>query len=112
MSNTPANEQRAVHDRASIGRVSNRSRGSYKRGRSRVMDTLLRILKAVDKIGAKGREFSTSELRDAAGISPSQAYVWLQILRAHGFVSGRIVKANRPAGDWRWTRKFRIVRIK
>jgi len=86
-------------------------RGTHKRNRSRQMNTLLTVLKAVDALGAKNKEFSTAQVRDYAGISASQAYTWLQVLRAHEFVSCRIVKTN-LAGDYRWKRQMRIVKVK
>lgn len=91
---------------------SSSARGSYKRKRGGTMSTLVSILKAVDALGAKGKEFGTSDLRDHAKISAGQAYMWLQVFRAHDFVSGRLVTTGRPSGDWRWKRKFRIVRTK
>ena len=74
------------------------------------MNTLVSVLAAVNKVGAKGREFSTSELREAAGVSRSAAYGWLHVLRTHGFVTARLVASDRPSGDWRWKRRFRILK--
>jgi DNA-binding transcriptional ArsR family regulator len=90
---------------------SSRARGSFKRNRSKQMTTLVLILATVNKVGAKGREFSTSELREAADVTRSQAYTWLQVLRTHGFVTARLVKSGRSSGDWRWKRRFRILKV-
>ena len=95
------------------GSASGRSpskRGTGKRNRSRQMNTLLKVIKAVDKLGSRGREFGTVQLQEATGISFSQAYSWLQVLRAHGFVTAELVVMTRPGGDWRWKRKFKIVK--
>ena len=85
-------------------------RGSATRNRSSQMNTMVKMLLAADKLSARGQEFSTSDAQKTAGISYSQAYAWLQVLRTHKFVSARIVKSNRPSGDWRWKRRFRIVK--
>ena len=74
------------------------------------MNTLLTVLKAVNKLGSRDRTFGTTRLQEEAEISFSQAYSWLQVLRAHGFVTAELVAGNRPSGDWRWTRKFKIVK--
>jgi len=82
---------------------SSYKRGSHKRNRSSQMNTLVSMLLTVDKLGERGREFSTTEAQKEADISFSQAYTWLQVLRAHKFVAARLVTSNRPSGDWRWT---------
>lgn len=89
-----------------------RQRGSGTRNRSRTMNTLVSVLTAVDKLGVRGRSFGTSDVRDVAGISSSQAYTWLQVLRAHDFVTAQFILSDRPTGVWKWKRCFRIVKIK
>jgi hypothetical protein len=90
---------------------SSSTRGSFKRKRSSQMDTLVSVLEAVDQLGARGREFGTTELRQKTGLAPSQAYTWLHVLRAHNFVSARLVASRRPSGDWRWKRKIKLVKL-
>ena len=95
------------------GSASGRSpikRGSGKRNRSSQMNTMLKVLRAVDKLGSRGRAFGTTQLQEAVGISYSQAYSWLQVFRAHKFVTAELVASNRPIGDWRWKRCYKIVK--
>lgn len=92
--------------------ASGRSRGSGTRNRSRTINTLITVFKAVDKLGVNGKEFGTTELSKKAGISTTQAYTWLQALRAHGLVGSRLVRRGRPSGDWRWKRRYRIIKVR
>ncbi len=110
MSKVPPNGPRSP--KATTSGRSSVKRGSFTRNRSRQMDTLVAIQVAVDKLGARGKEFSTSELREAVDCSRSQALTWLHVLRSHGFVSARLVQMGRPSGDWRWKRRFKITRVK
>jgi len=86
---------------------SSSARGSHTRNRSRQMDALVSVLAAVEELGMRGREFGTTEVRDYAKISASQAYTWMQVLRTHGFVEGKITTEG--VGNWRWKRCFRFV---
>ncbi len=107
---SPPNGPKSPRSAPASGRSSGK-RGSFTRNRSKLMNSLVQVLATVNKVGAKGHEFSTSELREASGVSRSAAYTWLHVLRAHGFVSARIVKSDRPSGDWRWKRRFRILKV-
>lgn len=76
------------------------------------MNALLAVLKAVDELGAGGQEFGSTAVLKKTGLSPSQNYGWLHVLKGHGFVTARLEKATRPQGDWRWKRQFRIVKLR
>lgn len=91
-------------------RLTPASGRSPPRRRGRQMETLLLVFDAVDALGARGREFGTTDVQKMAGISFSQAYGWLHALRDHGFVEGRLDKSVRTLGDWRWKRKFKLVK--
>jgi len=68
------------------------------------------VFDAVESLGAKSREFGTTDVQKVTGLSYSQTYGWLHALRDHGLVDGRLDKSVRTLGDWRWKRKFKLVK--
>ncbi len=109
MSRSPQNGPKHSSRGSASGRSSGK-RGTGKRNRSSQMNTMLKVLRAVDKLGSRGRTFGTVQLQEEIGISYSQAYSWLQMFRAHRFVTAELVVMTRPGGDWRWKRCYKIVK--